>query len=787
MDVSSTLSLDTNVVVVGERVTIRVSEQQEGGDDYLAGSYPISATSNPSTEVEIVEVVDDEITPDRGWEKETVVPESHCHTRANFLVIFLPREAIQYKLEVKCRGSHVPGSPFSIVAISRAEKEGLVSPEVVAGEPVTFTLPKNWNCRAVSPTVWVGGPQGQCEVFNRFGNDSFSFFPNQPGAYIISLQSEEAGSKEEKYCITAKSNDMGAKKCYVVESDKYLFQKPIRFTNGCGVSFRVHTSNAFGTSLLRVVARGPSGANVTITESKVGEESVLFQPSSPGRYTLDILWSGQHIQDSPLTVHFRKPRSRVESNGLNLSKEVLIIDTPFRFKLKSEEEDIQINCEPSSAALVKVTPALSDPNMYLCEIVPRECGTHYISVQLHGMHIPGSPFPVHFRHRGNPLQCQLESTLERVQNDPTLKFYVNTEGAGEGTLTAVAIDEITREKMVGTVTQLDGGRHMVELTPGGRMECKLGVLYDGQHIPGSPFSLLFPGAASFSVEGDGVIRTRVNQWSQFEVHSINAGPGELSVSIEGPNNTTVVPIVTTKDPSVFDVHYLPNKEGQYRLFIRWGQHQIPGSPFTVECVSDESLSHFTIWRPSKRIPFGSSIEFTVEDGRTDREKLREKDSLCVEAVAIAQHTSEVLRAETSKDSDGNICCQFQPPDPGTYSVTVRCRGMEIPGSPFRVTVPSPPRAERVRVWGKGLQDHQLALHAHGSKFMVDTTDAGSGVLLIKVCESVDKLDYSWMIILLTPLKVRLLLMFCMSNVLFVVPISLCIHNFFTGTWPKGKI
>lgn len=734
MDVSSSLGLDTNVVVVGERVTIRVREVLEKQEDFLAGSCPITASSNPSTEVEIVEIESDEITDSGGWENVAAVPERHCHTRSSFLVTFLPCEAVQYKVEVKFRGRHVPGSPFSLVAISRVEGEGVVGPEVAAGEPVTFTLPKNWNCRSVSPTVWVGGPQGECEVFNRCGNDSFSFFPNQPGSYIISLQeSEDGSSRKEKYCITAKNSDMGAKKCYVIDSDKYLFQKPIRFTNGCGVSFRVHTNKAFGTSLLRVVARGPSGADVTITESKIGEESVLFQPSSPGRYTLDILWSGQHIQDSPLTMHFRKPRSRVETNGLNLSNEVLIIDTPFRFKLKSEE-DIQIKCEPSSAASVSVMPAVSDPNMYLCEIVPRECGTHLMTVQLHGVHIPGSPFPVHFRHRGNPLHCQLESTLKRVQNDPTLKFYVNSEGAGEGRLTAVAIDDVTREKVIATVTQLDGERHMVELTPGRAMECKLGVLYDGQHIPGSPFSLLFPGAASFSVEGDGVIRTQVNRWSQFEVHSLNAGPGELSVSIVGPNNTTVMPVVTTKNPSVFDVHYLPNKEGQYRVFIRWGQHQIPGSPFIVECASDESLSHFTIWRPSKRIPYGSPIEFTVEDGRTDREKLREKDSMFMEATAIAQHTGEVLGALTSKDSDGNTCCQFQSPDPGTYSVSVRYRGLEIPGSPFRVAVPFPPRAERVRLWGKGLQDHQLALHPHGSKFMVDTTDAGSGILVIKVCE-----------------------------------------------------
>ena len=710
MDVSSVLNHNTNVVVVGETVTIRVSgvEQQE-----------VTATSNPSAEVNLV--TEDDAS---GWENMTGVGrESKCQS---FLVGFHPREAVEYTLEVKSGGRHVPGSPFSIVAISRAEEQG---PEVIAGEFITFALPKSWNCRAVSHTVVVEGPQRKCEVFSRSGN--VSFCPNQPGAYIISLRSEE-GKSEEKYCVAVKGNNMGATKCHVQDSDLSLFQKPIRFTNRSKVSFHVHTNEAYGMGQLRVVARGPSEANVTISETKIGVENIIFQPLSPGRYTLDVLWSGHHIQGSPFTLHFRKPRSRVECNDLDLAKEVLVIDIPFRFKLsceEAEEGDIQMYCEPPSAASIRITPTEST-SIFLCEIIPRECGTHHVSVQLQGLHIPGSPFPVLFRPRGNAVHCSLESILQRVQNDPTLRFCVNTKRAGEGRLRAVAIEEATKERMVATATRLDEGRHMVEFTPGRGLECKLGVLYDGKHIPGSPFPLLFPGAASFSVEGDGLIRATVKRRSLFAVHSLNAGPGVLSVSIEGPGNTNVAPTITAKGPSVFDVHYLPNEEGKYVVFIRWGQHQIPGSPFTVECVSDESLSHFTVWRPSSRIPYGSPIEFTVEDARTDREKLRDKSQLCVQAKA--QHTSEVITALTSKDNDGNIYCQFQPPDPGSYSVMVRCRGLELPGSPFRVAVPSPPRAERVRVWGKGLQDHELSPRSHNSKFMVDTTDAGSGVLGIKV-------------------------------------------------------
>ena len=741
----SPLGMDTNVVVVGEVLKLLVSanteeepqivsvdmdeeSQGEGEEDNCL--LPITASSSPPTAV--VEV---------GKANETLehvkclqnMESLHQPTREHFLVTFQAKESAEYSLIVRHHKSHLSGSPFSIVAVAGDEQSELECQSVPVGEPVTFALPMSWRERAVGPNVLVGGPHGQCEVLNKSGSGSLSFFPNQPGDYIISLLSER-GTIEDKYRIRAKTGDMGASKCYVAQSDLGLFLKPARYSKDCKVSFRVHTHLAYGMGQLRVVTRGPSEANVVVTESISGEvEHITFQPSSPGRYTLDVLWGGHHIQGSPFSLHFKMPRSPVECKGLDLPNETLVIGIPFRFKLSCKEAlqgEIEVYCVPPSAASVRVTPAESH-GLYDCEIIPRETGTHQVSVQLKGMHLSGSPFMVEFRPRGDARYCRVEGGVQRVQSGPTLRFYISTEGAGEGKLTAVAIEEVKKERMAAVVNRLEGGRHVVEFTPGRGMECRLGVLYDGQHIPGSPFHLLFPGAASFSVLGDGLVRATVNLWSIFSVRSVNAGPGVFSVSIEGPGNTNVVPTITSRGGMMFDVRYLPTEEGEYLVFARWGEHQIPGSPFTVQCFTEESLSHFSIWRPSSRIPHGAPIEFTVEDGRTEREKLRDNSPLCVEARA--EHSTETLTASTSRDNDGNVYCQFHPPaEPGNYTVCVTCRGLELPGSPFRVAVPSPPRAERVRVWGEGLLDHRLPHLGGASRFTVDTTNAGSGVLGIKV-------------------------------------------------------
>ena len=709
MEVSSPLSFDANVVVVGEPVVIRVSGVGQGEE----GEFLVTASSVPQADIEVRR-------ESEGEEEED-----------SYVVSFNPKEMVPYKLEVKCRDEHILGSPFSLKAMDRAtlmgddvEGKGERSCSVDTGESVTLVLPGMPH----DPVVLVTGPQGgECEALVS-SEGSVSFLPNQPGRYCITVR-PSSGEAGEEYHITARDFQLGSMYCHVVEEDEALFQSPIKFTDGVQVSFRVYTKEALGMSLLQVVALGPGQAQVTVLDNMDGTESVVFCPSCPGRYTLDVLWDVHHIQGSPFSLHFKQPKNRVVSNSLSLDREVFIIDTPHRFKLSCEgakDGDIQLSCDPPSAASTSVQPTTS-PNTYLCQIVPCECGRQQISVLFQEAHVPGSPFSVLFRSRGDASKCQLEGTLDEVQTSLSLKFFVTTHGAGEGRLTAVAREKGRGKRIAAKVTRVEEEKYMVEFNPGRSTECELGVLYDGQHVPSSPFQLLFISGASFSVEGDGLVQATRTQWNAFTVNSRNAGPGALSVFIRGPDGRKLKANVFARGLSVFDVHYFPSQTGRHVIAVKWGRQHIPGSPFHVLCSSQDGVAKFTIWKPNCKVALGTPVEFTVEDGRLERE---EDEEDCITVRARAHRTDAIIEGSVQRDMDNNFVCELLPPKPGRYSVSVLWRGEHLPGSPFKVTVPAPPRPEKVRLWGRGLGDHWLS--SEGSSFTVDTAQAGAGILGIKV-------------------------------------------------------
>ena len=711
---SSALSFNTNVVVVGEPVVIRVSGV---GQREREGESLLTAVSHPKAEISV--------------RRE----EGEMEERGEvYMVEFLPSEAVGYKLELKCKGSHVAGSPFSLWALDRAtltkdgrKGEGAEFSGAITGELLTFVVPRGLGDVGVG--VW--GPMGgECEVQDSL-EGGVSFLPNEPGTYCITVS---RSSGEEVYHLTAQDSQMGAMYCRVLEEDMPLFQTPIPYVAGKQVWFHVSTREALGVKLLQGTAHGPGEAAVSVASTGDGTECVLFSPACPGRYQLDMLWGGYHIPGSPFSLQFRRPKTQVANTNLRLEEEVFVMDTPHRFKLSWEgarEGDIQLSCNPPSAATLSVQPT-TFPNTYLCQIVPVECGMKEVSVLFQNNHVPGSPFSLLFRPRGDASKCCVEGPLQQIQTGPSVKFFVSTAGAGEGQLTAVGRERGTGKRMTATVAAAGKERYMVEFIPQRSVECELGVMYDRHHIPGSPFKLFFISGATFSVEGDGLVHATQDVWSTFTVHTHNAGSEALSVSICGPGNRQLEADVLPQGPHVHDVHYLLSQTGQHIISVQWGKEHIPGSPFVIQCIQRNAVSQFTILKPSEKVMLGDPIEFIVENGRSQIEE--DKEEANIEVLAKAHRRNVAIEGSVERDREGNFNCMLVPPRAGRYSVSVKCGREHLPGSPFKVLVLTPPQAQNVRVWGRGLVDHWLS--STGSRFTVDTTHAGNGNLGIKVSISI---------------------------------------------------
>ncbi|XP_055521842.1 filamin-A-like [Leucoraja erinacea] len=189
------------------------------------------------------------------------------------------------------------------------------------------------------------------------------------------------------------------------------------------------------------------------------------------------------------------------------------------------------------------------------------------------------------------------------------------------------------------VTEIDQDKYAVRFIPRENGVYLIDVKFNGSHIPGSPFKIRVgePGQTGdpgmVSASGPGLEGGVTGVQTDFVLNTSKAGPGALSVSIDGPSKVKMdclecaegylvsyTPLApgyylicpSTLAPSVllisgmecnstpgnhvrgvswsatselkhqlYSVVYLLKEKGSYTLVVKWGDEHIPGSPFHI--------------------------------------------------------------------------------------------------------------------------------------------------------------------------------------------------------------
>lgn len=657
----------------------------------------------------------------------------------NHVVTFNPdvKEKDDYTLSVFHKGKHIPGSPFFVRYVSpfalssvRTERRHAVAD---AGKLINFIVPLEASGEV---DVTVEGPFGMCKVeVNNFSLEnakesaSLHFEPKGLGAYAIHLMVSKEEVANSPFLILADFSSEEARRCRIFPEDEHLFNKPLRFKSSKeGISFRVYTQEAVeasrGTGELSVSCSSPKKAVVRLSKALDGSgvEVCEVLPPAPGNYTLSMLWKGQLIRDSTRVLQFRRPKSAIVANGLNLHSQIYHLQVPYRFKLNCSNFGggaPDISCEPSSACDISVAPVEGATSTYKCELVPKVAGTHLLSVKFKGKEIGRSPFKVKFDDACNPAACKIVQGSKTYTEGGVLGLKVSTDGAGPGTLEATAEDPDTRVIVLLTVTEVSANVYQLKFSPGASPECHLSVTYSKRHIPGSPFKLLFCDQNKFAVRGKGVIGGCVGAWNTFTIELVSPPRGELGVTVTRDDQLSTETSVTSIAEHKFEVKYLPTVPGQYVIEAKWGRFPIPGSPFRVDCTS----AVFQLRGVPKTVKVGSRLSF--EAFLVNGDPL-EKDSLEVLAKTVK---GSKLRGMAILGEDGTYTCSIIPRVEGNHWVSVKWNKLHIEGSPFGVKVVGMPRPDKVRVYGPGVEFGEVG---GDREFTIETGGAGGGLLAVKI-------------------------------------------------------
>lgn len=522
------------------------------------------------------------------------------------------------------------------------------------------------------------------------------FTPGQPGVYLMHIKAKGRPIKGSPFVIRY-----------------YLPEIPDEKLKDVKVS--LPTGKVYAGEPVTLVVEAPDRSlmdELTMTRSKDGEAlpaikldrkkagsvTATYTPSDTGDEEIEVEIRDKPVPGSPFHILVEEKEDDIPTErnksiwGVNLDEQRFVVGTPSKFKLFCDElgeGELQALCKPTTHADIVVVEDASEDRVYWVTVSPKKPGKSHLMLRFGGSDVLGSPFTVNFLPRGYAKKCMLltASDCPHDVNDEEKTFCVSTKGAGKGKVTATA-KSIADGSQVDAKVELHSKHHYhISFIPTVGLNYMLTVRFDDVDINGSPYTILLGSPAHCKAEGEALVKLWTGWENVFFVDAINAGPGDLDVSIEQDEGRDAVKPRTTKiEDFKYKVTCVPSVPGVYWVTVKWNKTNIPGSPFKVTCRIPLDASQLTVVEPVAITHLGKRAEMVVEVD----EPIVENDKLT--AFVCNADGEKCDNGEVHRKSDRSYAFSIQPPQLGSYFVRVLWDEQDITGSPFKVTSIPPPSA-----------------------------------------------------------------------------------------------
>uniref|UniRef100_A0A674D179 Filamin C n=1 Tax=Salmo trutta TaxID=8032 RepID=A0A674D179_SALTR len=609
-------------------------------------------------------------------------------------VKYIPPEEGPYKVDVSYDGNPVPGSPFAVEGVMPADpsKVRAYGPGLkggIVGKPAPFAIDtKGAGAGGLGLTV-----EGPCEAKiecqdNGDGTCSVSYLPTEAGEYAINILFGEQHIPGSPFKAAVKPClDPSKVTASGPGLEKAKAGEPAYFTVDC-------TSAGEAELTIEIVSESGAQAEVHIQKTADGTFSVTYIPPFHGTHTITIKYGGHVVPKFPAVIQVEPAvdTSGVQVYGPGVEPRVLkevtthfIVDA--RKTTKSGGDHVKARIINPSGANTDAYITDKGDGTYRVEYTAFEDGMHLIEVLYDDVAVPKSPFRVSVVEGCDPTRVRaygpgLEGGLINKPNC----FTVETRGAGTGGL-GLTIEGASEAKM--TCKDNKDGSCSVEYVPFTPGEYDVNINFGGHPIPGSPFrvpvkDVVDPSKVKCSGPGlgDGV-RAHVPQ--AFTVDATQAGKAKVEVQLTGPSGErretrSAEPVaVKNNGDGTHTVNYTPAQDGPYTVSVKYGDQEVPRSPFKVRSQPGHDASKVRASGPGldkSGVAASLPVEFTI-DARDAGEGLL--------TVQILDPEGKPKKATIHDNRDGTYTVSYVPDSTGPYTITIKYGGDEIPYSPYRIS------------------------------------------------------------------------------------------------------
>uniref|UniRef100_A0AAR2KMX2 Calponin-homology (CH) domain-containing protein n=1 Tax=Pygocentrus nattereri TaxID=42514 RepID=A0AAR2KMX2_PYGNA len=649
-------------------------------------------------------------------------------------VLYWPTEPGDYAVHVICDDEDIKDSPFMAHILPAAndifpEKvkcygPGLEPTGCIVNKPAEFTIDARVAGRG-QLKIYAQDSEGYPIDIQITDNGDSTFFcvyiPTKPIKHTIIITWGEVNVPNSPFRVTiGEGSHPENVKVYGpgVEKSGLKANEPTYFTVDCSEAGQGDVS--IGIKCAPGVV-GPAEADIDFDIIKNDNDTftVKYTPPGPGRYTIMVLFADQEIPISPFRIKVDPSHdaNKVKAEGPGLCKTGVEVGKPTHFTVYTKgagkaTPEVHFSGALKGEAVSDFEIIDNHDYSYTVRYTALQQGNMSISVCHGGDPIPKSPFIITVAPPLDLSKVKVQGLNTKVDVGKDQEFTINTRGAGGQGKVDVKITSPSRRPIPckvesGTANEV----HTVKYIPPEEGPYKVDINYDGNPVPGSPFTVegvMPPDPSKVRAYGPGLKGGIVGKPAPFAIDTKGAGTGGLGLTVEGPCEAKIE--CQDNGDGSCSVSYLPTEPGEYAINILFADAHIPGSPFKAMVQSVFDPSKVTASGPGlERGKVNEVASFTVDCSKAGEAEL---------TIEIISDSGAQAEVHIQNNSDGTYSITYIPPFHGMYTITINYGGHAVPKFPARVQVDPDVDTSGMKVYGPGVEPR--VLREVTTHFIVDT-------------------------------------------------------------------
>lgn len=249
------------------------------------------------------------------------------------------------------------------------------------------------------------------------------------------------------------------------------------------------------------------------------------------------------------------------------------------------------------------------------------------------------------------------------------------------------------------------------------------MLCDNQAVNEKPLSVnVIEGfdEKKISVYGKNLKNGVVNEFNEFTIDTRNAGFANLNLAIEGPEDCEMT--CTDNEDGTFLCKYKPEVVGDYKIEVKFGNKEVPNSPFTSKVANKVDFNKIKLSGPGvdSKTPILASVPTHIDINAKDAGKPE---------VEVQDPEGNKCKVKIEEKGNGIYRVEYTPDEIGKYQVTCNFNSLPVPNCP--ISMNSVPTGDASKCVLKEKIEKQIKAGKENC-VTVNAKDAGKGNVTCKI-------------------------------------------------------